>query len=116
MNPLAYLTGKVSAAIIGALVAAIIGLSITIWGLPLIGGGLLAKLDTARAQLETANAKLTALADESDRRKAEGRRAVEADKPRSAQRQAARTIIIREPGVCDTSSDIAEALEKGWVR
>ena len=74
------------------------------------------KLDTRTAQLETANAKLTALADESDRRKAEGKRAVEADKPRSAQRQAARTIIVHEPGVCDTSSDIAEALDRGWVR
>lgn len=84
MNPLSYLTGKVSAAIIGALVAAIIGLSVTICGLPLIGGGLLAKVSHLSDKLAVARAELTALADESDRRKETGTRAVEADKPLQA--------------------------------
>lgn len=53
---------------------------------------------------------------ESDARKATGKRAVEADKPKAEQRARARTIIQYRESECATPPDIIEAVEKGWVR
>lgn len=74
------------------------------------------KLDKARTENTRLSLIIDNLADESDRRKAEGKRAIEADRPKADQRAKARTIIIREPGECKTAPDIAEALDKGWIR
>lgn len=115
MNPLSLLTGKVSAAIIGALVAAIIGLSVTIWGLPLIGGGLINKVDTAHAERDLALSQRDALIADSKRRVNVGREALREAKTvktgRNAQR--ARIVVQQAPG-CPTPPEAADILEKGW--
>ena len=109
------LTAKVSAAIIGALAAAIIGLSVTIWGVPLIGGGLLAKLDTARAERDLALSQRDALIADSKRRVNVGREALREAQTvktgRNAQR--ARIVVQQAPG-CHTPPEAADILDRGW--
>ena len=61
-------------------------------------------------------ADLDRLVAESAARKATGKRAVEADKPKAEQRAKARTIIQYRESECETPPDIIEAVEKGWQR
>lgn len=110
------LTAQVALPIIGALLLALAGLSAYIWGLPIIGGGLLAELSETKGDLKDARDDLDALKRESDARKATGKRAIEADKPKAEARAKARTIIQYRESACETPPDIIEAVEKGWTR
>lgn len=111
-----HLTAKLSLSIIGALLLALAGLSAYVWGLPLIGGGLLAELAEAIEDRDDALRDVKRLLDEADKRKSEGKRAVEADKPKAEARAKARTIIRYEASACETPPDIQEALDAGWIR
>ena len=110
------LTAKLSLSIIGALLLALGALSAYVWGLPIIGGGLLAKLERVTEQRDAARDDLDDLKRESDARKETGKRAVEADRPKAAARAKARTIIQYRESECETPPDIQEALDAGWVR
>src|SRR5687768_16003433 len=103
----------------GALIAAglaIAGLSAYVWGVPIIGGGLLDKLETRTAERDSARTRLAELVRESDRRKATGKRTLEADKPKSEQRTKAMDAVQLRDGECETDPEIISAVEKGWVR
>lgn len=110
------LTARLSLSLIGTLLLALAGLSAYVWGLPVIGGGLLKELSDTRDDLKDARDDLDALKRESDARKETGKRAVEADKPKAEARAKARTIIEYRESECETSPDIQEALDAGWVR
>lgn len=99
------------------------------WKLALCGIALIAlgvqtirveRAHTTIAKLEGRNKALQAdldrLVAESKRRTETGKRAVEADKPKAAERAKARTIIQYRESECETPPDIIEAVEKGWKR
>jgi hypothetical protein len=110
------LTAQIALPIIGALALALVGLSAYVWGVPIIGGGLKAELAEAREDAKAAQDEVDRLVRESDARKATGKRAVEADKPKAEQRAKARTIIQYRESECATPPDIIEALDRGWQR
>lgn len=110
------LTAKLSLSIIGALLLALAGLSAYVWGLPIIGGGLLKELSDTRDDLKAVRDDLDTLKRESDARKETGKQAVEADKPKAEARAKARTIIEYRESECETPPDIREALDAGWQR
>lgn len=110
------LTAQIALPIIGALALALAGLSAYVWGLPIIGGGLKAELTEAREDAKAAQDEVDRLKRESAARKATGKRAVEADKPKAEQRAKARTIIQYRESECETPPDIQEALDQGWTR
>jgi hypothetical protein len=110
------LTAQIALPIIGALALALAGVCSYVWGLPIIGGGLLAKLETVRAERDLAIEQRNHWIEEADQRKATGKRAVEADKPKAEARAKARTIIQYRESECETPPDIQEALDKGWTR
>ena len=110
------LTAKLSLSIIGALLLALAGLSAYVWGLPIIGGGLLAELAEAIEDRDEALRDVKRLIDESNRRKEAGKQAIEADKPKAEARAKARTIIQYRESVCETPADIQDALDAGWQR
>lgn len=110
------LTAQIALPVIGALLLALAGLSVYVWGLPLIGGGLLAELAEAIEDRDDALRDVKRLLDEADKRKAAGKAAVEADKPKAEARAKARTIIQYRESACETPADIQEALDAGWQR
>lgn len=74
------------------------------------------KLEIARLERDAALRDVKRLLDEADRRKAAGRQAIEADKPKAEARAKARTIIQYRESECETPPDIIEAIEQGWKR
>lgn len=74
------------------------------------------KLEARTAERDLAVEQRAALIAEAERRTAEGKRAIKADKPKAEQRAKARTIIQYRDSECETPPDIQEALDAGWQR